>query len=310
MIGLGEQRAAHFGWPNIYTYCKAMAERLLVRHFSDLTYTIFRPAIIESSVAYPFAGWNEGIDGSGPLAYLLGTWFRDFPSRPGNPFDIVPVDFVSNAMTITAASIIDRRHRRVYQCGTSHRNRLTIDRGCELAALAHRKWYRKHGKSALERLVLSRWEAISVEEETLFSLDNLRDSTKSISSILRSPPSWLSQSLQEKSKDWAHKFDKGNRKLKPIEKMIEAYRPFTIDNRWIFETQSLQDTPVLEEEFRFEPETLCWRDWWLNTHMPALRKWCFPRIEGKPLERYQPQHGFQWIDYAGQETPLMTRKVG
>jgi nucleoside-diphosphate-sugar epimerase len=311
LIDLGEKRAAHWGWPNIYTYCKAMAERKLVRHFGDLNYAIFRPAIIESSINYPFPGWNEGVDGSGPLAYLLGTWFRDFPARPGNPFDIIPVDFVSNAMIIVAASLLSGCQRQVYHCGTSDRNRLTIDRGCELTALAHRRYYRKHGESWLERLVLSRWEAIAVEEKTMTSLDKLRQAAKSMSSVLRSPPSWLANSVQDKSKELGHSFEKIDRKLKPIEKMIEAYRPFTLENRWIFETKSLSETPVLEEEFRFEPEKLCWRDWWINIHIPALRKWCFPRIEGRTPERYKPAHRFEWLDILSSEkASLMQRKVG
>ncbi|MDF1663714.1 MAG: SDR family oxidoreductase [Planctomycetota bacterium] len=308
LINLGTERAEHWGWPNIYTYCKAMAERLLTKHHSDITFTIFRPAIVESAISYPFPGWNEGIDGSGPLACLLGTWFRDFPSRPGNPFDIIPVDLVVAGMTIASAAILKDCHRPVYQCGTSDLNRLTIDRGCELTALEHRRYYRKNGDSWVERFILARWEAYSTEEETLFGLDNLRSLTKSITSMLRSPPSWLSKSLQDKSKDWAHKFEKGNRKLKPIEKMMEAYRPFTLENRWIFETRSLAETPIAEEEFRWDPNSFCWREWWLNTHMPALRKWCFPRIEGKQTERYSPVHKFHWTQAESADSDLVTRK--
>lgn len=310
LINLGMERAEHWGWPNIYTYCKAMGERLLAKHHSDIDFAIFRPAIVESAISYPFPGWNEGIDGSGPLACLLGTWFRDFPSRPGNPFDIVPVDLVVTGMTIASAAIMKGCHRPVYQCGTSDRNRLTIDRGCELTALEHRRYYRKHGDSWVERLILARWEAFSMEEESLLSLENLRSLTKSITSMLRSPPSWLSKSLQEKSKDWAHKFEKGNRKLKPIEKMVEAYRPFTLENRWIFETRSLSETPVVEEEFQWKPEGFCWRHWWLDIHMPALRKWCFPRIEGKTTERYEPDHKFQWTQAATDSEVVTRKKVG
>jgi len=31
-------------------------------------------------------------------------------------------------------------------------------------------------------------------------------------------------------------------------------------------------------ERRFEPETLDWRKYWLEVHMPGLRRWAFPLI--------------------------------
>ena len=38
----------------------------------------------------------------------------------------------------------------------------------------------------------------------------------------------------------------------------------------------------------FEPESLEWRSYWLDVHIPGLRRWAFPLIEGKKPERYRP----------------------
>jgi hypothetical protein len=43
-------------------------------------------------------------------------------------------------------------------------------------------------------------------------------------------------------------------------------------------------------EWRFEPERIDWRRYWLDVHMPGLRRWAFPLIEGKRPERYKPLH--------------------
>src|SRR5260370_3474844 len=73
---IGLRRAQHLGWPNTYTFTKSLGESILARRGRDLPIPIVRPSILESSERSPFTGWNEGINTSGPLSYLLGTHFR------------------------------------------------------------------------------------------------------------------------------------------------------------------------------------------------------------------------------------------
>src|SRR5215831_15403777 len=72
----GKRRAKELGWPNTYTLSKSLAESLLAKYGAGLPIAIVRPAIVESSTAQPFRGWNEGINTSASLSYLLGTYFR------------------------------------------------------------------------------------------------------------------------------------------------------------------------------------------------------------------------------------------
>ena len=69
MTKQGMERAAKWGWPNIYTYTKSMGDQLVARE-TGIVRAIVRPAIVESAVAYPFRGWNEGFTTSAPLVYL------------------------------------------------------------------------------------------------------------------------------------------------------------------------------------------------------------------------------------------------
>ena len=101
-----------------------------------------RPAIVETSVAKPFRGWNEGINTSASLSYLLGTSFRQLPSNERKRLDIIPVDSVCRGMTLIAAAIVERRHEPVYQLATSVTNPCDMRRSIELTSLAHRKHYR------------------------------------------------------------------------------------------------------------------------------------------------------------------------
>ena len=93
-------------------------------------------------MAKPFLGWNEGINTSASLSYLLGTYFRQLPSNESKRLDIIPVDAVCDGMTLIAAAIVERRHDPLYQLATSVTNPCDMGRSIELTSLAHRKHYR------------------------------------------------------------------------------------------------------------------------------------------------------------------------
>ena len=139
---IGLRRAQHLGWPNTYTFTKSLGESILARSSGELPIAIVRPSIVESSERSPFLGWNEGINTSGPLSYLLGTNFRQLPSNERKCLDVIPVDMVCRGMTLIAAAVISRRHARMYQLATSAINPVNMGRSIELTGLAHRKHYR------------------------------------------------------------------------------------------------------------------------------------------------------------------------
>uniref|UniRef100_M1ABM9 Fatty acyl-CoA reductase n=1 Tax=Solanum tuberosum TaxID=4113 RepID=M1ABM9_SOLTU len=61
MRDLGIQRANLHGWPNTYSFTKAMGEMLLGHYKEDLRLVIIRPTIITSTYKEPFPGWIEGV---------------------------------------------------------------------------------------------------------------------------------------------------------------------------------------------------------------------------------------------------------
>ncbi len=133
---VGLRRAQHLGWPNTYTFTKSLGESILMRRGHDLPIAIVRPSIVESSERSPFTGWNEGINTSGPLSYLLGTNFRQLPSNERKCLDVIPVDMVSRGMTLIASAVVARRHARLYQLATSAINPVNMGRSIELTGLA------------------------------------------------------------------------------------------------------------------------------------------------------------------------------
>lgn len=273
----GKRRANELGWPNTYTLTKSLAESLLVTHGVGLPVAIVRPAIVESSVSQPFRGWNEGINTSASLSYLLGTFFRQLPTNERKRLDIVPVDSVCRGMTLIAAAIIERRHDQVYQLATSVTNPCDMRRSIELTSLAHRKHYR--ALESLEFWLRLRFDAIPVSKERYnrMSAPAQRAIIKSIQKIAASLP------LKKVP------LAKADRNLQKVEKLIELFEPFILLNEHDFVAENVEKLshallPEEKELFGYNTSSIDWWDYWINIHIPALRKWTYPLIEGRPLE--------------------------
>ena len=282
----GMERASRLGWPNTYTYTKSMAESLLWRRRDRIRMTIVRPSIVESSVEFPMPGWNESFNGSAPLAYVMGSWFRMIPARPNAPFDVIPVDMVCKAMSIAGAALLEGRHAPVYHVGSSDRNACSVGRAAELIVLAHRRHYMRQGQSRTERVWKSRFDAVLVEPDSLFSVDRNR----ALLSGVREALDMLPQKLRAKTLKTTQRIDRVDAKLAQIEQMVRLYLPFMYESFYVFHSRALQRTPALEPGFRFEPESIDWRKYWIEVHIPGLRRWAFPLIEGKRPERYRPEY--------------------
>ncbi len=91
---LGMERARHWGWTNTYTYTKSLGEQMILTDRSVAS-TIVRPAIVESSIRYPFPGWNEGFNTTAPLMYLMLKGHRNVPMGTDTALDVIPVDFIA-----------------------------------------------------------------------------------------------------------------------------------------------------------------------------------------------------------------------
>lgn len=286
MVQEGKRRARRLGWQNTYTYSKAMAESLLAGNGQTLRYTLFRPSIIESSLDFPFPGWNQGFNASAPLAYLLGTWFHQLPARNDVPFDVVPVDMVCRALTLVGAALMLNRHAPVYHVGTSDRNRFTLGRACELTDLGHRRHLRGRGKNAIERVLLSRWDVKVVDPEHLLSVKNIRRAVREINELLEDCP----DIIRKRSRRAMNSLQRTHKRLGEIEDLLEMFQPFIHDNFQVFTCQQLLRHVPAEPEFRFAPEQIDWRRYWIEVHMPGLRRWVFPKFEGRQREVYRPEH--------------------
>lgn len=281
----GVRRAKELGWPNTYTLTKSLAESLIAKYGAGLPVAVVRPAIVETSVAKPFVGWNEGINTSASLSYLLGTYFRQLPSKESKRLDIIPVDAVCDGMTLIAAAVMERRHDRLYQLATSVTNPCDMGRSIELTSLAHRKHYR--AQEGLESWLRLRFDAISVSK-TRYN----RMSAPAQKAIVQSIQRIMSPLPLKKAP-----LVKTERNLERVEKLIELFEPFILLHEHDFAAENIEKlshalVPEERDQFGYNTRSLDWWDYWINIHIPALRRWTYPLIEGRPLEA-RPPRSFQ-----------------
>jgi len=275
------KRAKELGWPNTYTFTKSLAESLIAKYADGLPIAVVRPAIVETSVQKPFSGWNEGINTSATLSYLLGTFFRQLPSNERKRLDIIPVDSVCAGMTLIAAALVERRHDPLYQLATSVTNPCDMGRSIELTWLAHRKHYR--AQEGLEYWLRLRFDPISVSKTRYkrMSAPAQMMMVKTIQTIMWPLP--MKKPLT-----------KAERNLGRVKKLIELFEPFILHNEHDFVADNIEKlvTALVPEEreiFGYDTVSLDWWDYWINIHIPALRRWTYPLIEGRPLEARPPR---------------------
>ena len=280
LTNAGMERASELGWPNTYTFTKSLAESL-IRNFLDANpraaIAVVRPAIVESSIEKPFLGWNEGVNTSASLSYLLGTFFRQLPTNEKKCLDLIPVDLLCRGMTLIAAALVSRTHARVYQMASSVTNPCDMRRSIELTGLGHRKFYRAQDK--FQHRIRAKFDAIPVSKaryETL-SAPAQKVIVQAINRSVEGIP-FVRPPLARRE-----------RELDKVIKLIELFEPFILLNDHVFEAANIERlnaalAPAERGTFGYDVRSLDWWDYWINVHIPALRKWCYPLLEGRQPE--------------------------
>ncbi|MBA3690414.1 MAG: HAD-IB family hydrolase, partial [Actinobacteria bacterium] len=127
LVEYGRMRARSLGWPDVYTFTKAMGERAVeeLAAAEGLPLSIVRPSIIESALLHPFPGWIDGFKMADPIirAYGLGQ-IPEFPGIPEGIVDLIPVDFVVNAILAVAATPPPTGEAHHYNVSSGSRNPL------------------------------------------------------------------------------------------------------------------------------------------------------------------------------------------
>jgi long-chain acyl-CoA synthetase len=280
---MGMERARFWGWPNTYTYTKSLGEQIIAS--SGIPFTIVRPAIVESTVEFPFPGWNEGINTSAPFIFMIRQGGLQLPGDD-NYLDVIPCDMVAAAITLGLAELIEGRAKPVYQAGSTDTNPCTMRRFFELTGLYKRKYYKNTGKGGpvlstlqkhFEGTLLSKSQYDSYGPRTLAS------GASALSSVLKAAGAGpLAPFFKPAAKGLKGFADQQNK----LARIMDVFLPFTAEYHYIYSTANTRAAyarldAVDKARLLWAPETIDWRRWFLDVHVPALERHVFPLMEAK-----------------------------
>jgi long-chain acyl-CoA synthetase len=299
---LGIERAKFWGWPNIYTYAKALGEQLVAAE-TGIVRSIVRPSIVESAKSYPFPGWNEGFTTTAPIIFMALKGQRQIPASEKLILDITPVDQVAAVMLAVAAQACVEEPKLVHQAATGDSNPNNMERIISLVGLFRRQQeLEKKDGLRLFREISARFEPFRVSPERFesASLPMMNKAAKRASSLLdRARPRWGGGRYEGVINRMKQTVDRVEEETREAKEAFEMFLPFTSENAYVFRSDNVRALfeRIREEEqqlLTWNPEKFDWYDYWLNIHMPGLKKWVLPTLEEDM--RAQPKRIYTYRD--------------
>lgn len=286
LVEAGLERATHWGWPNIYTYTKSIGEQIIAR--SGIPFTIARPACCESTISFPFPGWNEGIGTSAPIVFLSMKGHHQIVGRDVI-LDFIPADIVCAGMILTLAELLEGTAKPVYQYGASDVNPGTSKRFGELIALYKRKYYQRRGKgNPFVNFLQQHFEPAIVSQQRFDAVGPgaMARGARTLAKMLKKAPG----PAKAIAKPAATALEGAARQEEKIDHIIRLFAPFTWDQKGPFSCANVRAayarlSPEDRERIDWHPERIDWADYWMNQHMPAMERRVIPWME----ERYRKE---------------------
>jgi long-chain acyl-CoA synthetase len=276
LVEAGQDRATHWGWPNIYTYTKAIGEQVIAS--SGLPFTIARPACCESCLDFPVRSYNEGVTTSAPLLYLMLKGQVHVLAKHV-PLDLIPTDYVVAGMILALAELLEGDAPPVYQYGASDVNPCTAQRFGELVGIYKRKYYQRKGSG---NPIL---DAIQARVEPSFVGRGRFDLTgpPAVAAVAREVAS-LMKKTSPAFGPAAKALEGVARRESKIAEILRLFEPFSSrmngpydcsNTRAAFARASEAD----KKKLPWAPESLDWADWMMNVHMPAIETRIMPQMD-------------------------------
>jgi long-chain acyl-CoA synthetase len=302
LTDLGVERAAYWGWPNIYTYTKSLGEQLVAAE-TEMVRSIVRPSIVESAMSYPFPGWNEGFTTTAPIIFLIRKGQTQIPADPKLILDITPVDQVASVMLAVSAQACVEEPQLVFQAATGDANANNMERIIGLCGLDKRNYFEEKdtGIKILNK-IQARMEPrpVTVSKFENTSVPMFNATAKKASSLLdRVRPRWGGGRVGEVIDRVKSSVERVEELTRETTEAFDMFRPFTVENAYVFRSDNVRSLfdRISEDEqslLTWNPEKFDWYDYWLNIHLPGLTKWVFPTLEDEM--RAQPKRVYTYRD--------------
>ena len=261
----------HWGWPNTYTYTKSIGEQLIAR--SGLPNTIVRPACCETTVHYPFRGWNEGISTSVPFMFLTMKGQTHLPGDRDSILDFIPSDIVASGMILALLELLEGTQAPLYQLGASDINPCSSARFGGARRDLQAKSFQKKGGNPLVNFVQAHFEPSVVPMSTIEKIGSpaYARAARTLALALKMTP------LPALTKPASKALDDVAKGQERIAELLRLFAPFSGNTLGPFQCENARAAYArlpaeYKDVIRWNPETLDWADYYVGVHMPALEK--------------------------------------
>ncbi|WP_298801163.1 HAD-IB family hydrolase [uncultured Pseudokineococcus sp.] len=293
----GRQRGHSLGWTDVYTFTKALGERVVEEVGAPLPVSVVRPSIVESALEHPHPGWIEGFKMAEPLIMAYGRGeLPEVPAAPDSTIDIVPVDHVVNALVAVCATTPEPGSPQYFHVSSGARNPLTFRRLYELV----REHFLAHPFDTGEGPVdLPVWDfpgAAPVERRLALGERVHATAERALTYVPRS----------ERVRGWSRDLDRLGRRLALLRQYSDLYQPYTqselhfVDDATLALHRALdpQDVPALG----FDTAVVDWPHYIRDVHAPSVTR---PVRKQDELRRMRARRG-----PAGVRRPLVPAEPG
>ena len=267
LIDEGLKRAHARGWNDTYTYMKALGEQMITKMRGDLPTAIIRQSIMESSLEDPEPGWLGGaLRMADPLIVGFGKGrLPDFPGDPNSILDIIPADFVINAILAATVQTYHQRGIEVYHVASGARNPLTFG---DIVNITHDYFTRQPMLDNGKPIPVPVWK---FPDEQKFRKD-LHQKLR----LLDIASHWLGRIPLRWAKRKDRRIAVKKNAIKTLLHYVQIYGPYV---RLSFEfeigkTEALYDSlsPSDRQLFNFDISRIDWRSYLQEVHIPGIKR--------------------------------------
>lgn len=266
LIDYGRTRARSVGWPDVYTFTKALGERAAEELASELPLSIVRPAIVESALRHPYPGWIDGFKMAEPIILAYGRGILpEFPGTADGILDVVPVDIVTNALIAVAENPPAAGDSAYFHVGSGSRNPLTFGGLFDLVL----EYFTEHplpeagrgtirvpqwtfpGSRRVEQLMRTGERAVDAAEKALLHLPG-----------------------NARTRDWMTKTHRQKQQLEFLRRYADLYGTYTeieviySDDKVLALHQA--QSPERQREMGFDTAVVDWHEYFVDIHFPAV----------------------------------------
>jgi HAD superfamily hydrolase (TIGR01490 family) len=266
----GRARARSLGFPDIYGFTKALGEQVVesIAREHGLALSVLRPAITESALERPYPGWIKGFKMAEPIIHAYGRGdLPESPAAPDSALDVMPVDFVVNAV-FAACARPPSGSPAYYHLVSGARNPLRFRRLYELG----RHYFGEHPVqdhgAPQPRLADWSFPGVAAVERRLNFAERATDLADA--ALARIPHSSAT------TRRWADALDAQRRRLQTGRRLFDLFATYVSAEMTFLDDATQHLYASLSEAdrvaFDFDCQHIDWAHYLLDVHLPAVRR--------------------------------------